>query len=188
MRQAVGVHVDVDAGRLERRGGEDGTACDVGDEQPGADPGHLLEQHDGAAALPHHRERRHAGVPGRRLDRRAAARVVPRQGVGLEQGREARGIVLDELEQPEANVLGVLHDAGERALDGGIAGLAHGEGTRHGAERRSQRAGESRRAAAAGDAVARGEPIGELLAAQLREPLFHETPSPRTGRRCGRRA
>ena len=43
-------------------------------------------------------------------------------------------------------------------------------------------------AAAAGDAVARGEPIGELLAAQLREPLFHETPLPRTGRRCGRRA
>ena len=98
--------------RYERGANEQGAAGNVRDEQARAARAHLLEQGDGPAALPHHGERRHAGILGRALDGVRARGVVLGQGVGGREGREALGVLVNELEQAEADVLGLTEDAG----------------------------------------------------------------------------
>ena len=158
---------------------------DVGHEQGRALLAHLLQKLDGAARLPHHRERRIAREPRRVLYGLRARGVVLRQRVRARQRQKAAGVLVHELKQAPAHLARLLHHAPDVRLDGGVAALAQRERAGHGAQRGGERARVRRGATAPGHGTPSGELLRKAGAALVHKPLFgpllHDMHTPMRG-------
>ena len=104
--ERLGVDEHVHARRLQCRTAQQRTAAHVGDEHLGALLPHLLEQLDGLGDLAHHLERSGAGVLGGLLEHLGAPGVLLGNAVGLGERIERLGVLLHQLDEAKAHVVG----------------------------------------------------------------------------------